>query len=333
MIVHFQPEIRPALPVVFGAKDYNDFRSTLEEMDRILLASGLEDNFIVCHIELAQESSNKEKSGVNIRKALRCCILLAITGESFRKLSWQIADSSLYQWFTNVAQVDGIRPVSKSTLERYEKMFSSGEITNLIHDLNRAMSSEGMAKELLLREAEIRLDQIFADTTCVKANIHFPVDWVLFRDAVRTLIKAIKLIRKHGLRYRISEPAAFLRKMNKLCIEMTHIRKKPDAPKKRKKVLRRMKKLTSVVQKHAENYYRELKANWQNTDLSEAKAQVILDRIDNILTQLPQAVKQAHERIIGERRVKNSDKILSLYEPDTHVIIRGKSEEDQQRPE
>ena len=35
---------------------------------------------------------------------------------------------------------------------------------------------------------------------CLKADIHFPVDWVLLRDGVRTLMKATLLIRKAGLR-------------------------------------------------------------------------------------------------------------------------------------
>jgi len=52
---------------------------------------------------------------------------------------------------------------------------------------------------------------------------------------------------------------------------------------------------------------------------------VVLDRISRILHQLPQAIHQAHERIIGERRVDNAEKILSLYEPDLHVIVRGKA--------
>ena len=44
-----------------------------------------------------------------------------------------------------------------------------------------------------------------------------------------------------------------------------------------------------------------------------------------MLALLPQAQKQAHERIIGERRVANVDKVLSLYETDTRVIVRGKA--------
>jgi hypothetical protein len=32
-----------------------------------------------------------------------------------------------------------------------------------------------------------------------------------------------------------------------------------------------------------------------------------------------------HERIIGERRVANKDKILSLYDPDVRILVRGKA--------
>jgi hypothetical protein len=50
--------------------------------------------------------------------------------------------------------------------------------------------------------------------------------------------------------------------------------------------------------------------------------------MEGVLEQLPAAIKQAHERIIGRRQVANADKILSLYEPDIHVIVRGKAQAD-----
>ena len=51
----------------------------------------------------------------------------------------------------------------------------------------------------------------------------------------------------------------------------------------------------------------------------------MLGRIAGVLALLPRAQKQAHERIIGERQVSNADKLLSLYETDTRVIVRGKA--------
>jgi hypothetical protein len=328
MIVAYQPELRPALPTVFGAKDYREFRNTLEEMDRILKATGIEDRFIAERIEALGGGVTPKRlqwHGRTIRMALRYSILLGITGDSHRELSRRVADSQIFQWFTHTSFVDGVRPVSKSTLERFEKMFSDESITRIIHEANRAMGDAAVAKELLYRETALRFDEIFADTTCVKANIHFPVDWILLRDATRTLIKAVILIRSKGIKYRIGDPAVFLRDMNKLCIEMTHVRKKPDAKKARKTIFRRMKSLMKIIEKHAMNYHRELEERWMETDWSELEAQVVLDRIRNILDQLPQAIHQAHERIIGERRVSNKDKILSFYESEIHVLVRGKA--------
>ena len=328
MIVAFQPELRPVLPVVFGAKDYREFRATLEEMDRILTATGIETRFIAKRIKSlgCDLTSKRQRSHWRtLRMALRYSILLGITCDSHRELSRRVADSQLFQWFTHTAFVDGVRPVSKSTLERFEKMFSNEDIAEIIHDINRAMSNEAIVKELLYRETALRFDEIFADTTCVKANIHFPVDWVLLRDATRTLIKSILLIRAHGIKHRMGNPQTFLREMNKLCIEMTHVRKKRDARKMRKVIFRRMKRLMKVVENHALNYQRELATRWAQTDWSELEVQVLLDRIKKILEQLPQAIHQAHERIIGERRVPNQDKILSFYESDIHVLVRGKA--------
>ena len=103
-IIAFQTEFRPALPVVFGAKDYREFRATLIEMDRILTVSGIEDQMIVQHLKSSAESHPEKQlrqSGYkNLRNALRYSILLALTGLSYRALSHRVADSALFQWFT-----------------------------------------------------------------------------------------------------------------------------------------------------------------------------------------------------------------------------------------
>ena len=332
-IITFQPELRPALPCVFAAKDYREFRATLIEMDRILSISGIENRFIARQIKELEKRDGKrlsarraQRHGRTFRLALRYGILLAITGDSFRKLSRQVADSLLFQWFTHTSFVDGVRPVSKSTLERFEKIFPEDELTTIIHDLTGAAADKMAAGQLLYRETALRFDEIFADSTCVKANIHFPVDWVLLRDATRTLVGAIVQIRKQGLRHRIGPPEKFINKMNKLCIEMTQTRKRKDGKKTRKKIFRRMKRLMKMIESHARNYHVLLEEYWVETDWSDLQTQVVLEQIQGILDQLPQAIHQAHERIIGERRVANSDKILSLYETDTHVLIRGKAD-------
>jgi len=78
-------------------------------------------------------------------------------------------------------------------------------------------------------------------------------------------------------------------------------------------------------EEHASRYRELLNREWEKTTWTYAQKQQVIGRIDNILEQLPKAIKQAHERIIGERVVCSSNKLLSLYDKDAQVIIRGKA--------
>ena len=189
----------------------------------------------------------------------------------------------------------------------------------------QAPETQGYMQAMGLKE-EVILEKYFLDTTCLKANIHFPVDWVLMRDATRTLMKAVRLIRTEGLKNRMEEPETFIRQMNRLSIQMTGTRRKKDGKRDRKKIYRLMKKLVKKVARHAVVHRDLLKSRREETRFTENQANQIITRIESVIEQLPKAVHQAHERIIGERQVPNSSKILSLYEPDIHVIVRGKAD-------
>jgi hypothetical protein len=138
-------------------------------------------------------------------------------------------------------------------------------------------------------------------------------------------MKATILIRKRGLKVRMEEPAEFLKRMNQLCMKMTHARRKTNGRRERKFVLRQMKKLSKIIAAHAARHRELLERRWQETDLKEGEARQIIGRIDTILERLPHAIRQAHERIIGGRQLLNEEKILSLYEGHAAVYVRGKA--------
>lgn len=254
----YQKALRPELPTHFVPKEYREFRDTLIEVNRIL-ESGIERRFIMRKMECAGIDPSRKAAGrfyERTQRAVRYSVLLAMSDYAHRELAVRVSDSLLLQWFTTT---DGLvpRPYSKSAIERFEKAFEKEEIAQLIHEVNRAVSDRETAAELILQE-ELDLTHLWADTTCIKADIHYPVDWVLLRDATRTLIKSIPVIRRHGLKHRIGPPQRFITEINKLVMQMTHTRKKKHGAKMRK------------------------------------------------------VIRQAHERIIGERRVANTEKILSL---------------------
>ena len=342
-IVSYQPELSPALREVIGNVDYTEFRATLERIDRLLVESGVESGFVRSHMDAYEKDviahaksmgkaprtiSEKERGKVQEHavKALRCNVVRELTDESARGLSVRLADSELLQWFCRIDRMDVVRVPSKSTLDRYEKLVPESVVRKLVDQLNGvAASTTADGQAMFELDQPLDIDALFLDTSCVQANIHFPVDWVLLRDATRTLMKAVALIRKYGLKNRMNEPATFIREINRLCIEMTHTRRRPDSKKARKRVLRSMKKLTKRIDAHARKHRDLLMNERERIDLTEGEAAAIIKRIDRVRELLPQAIKQAHERIIGGRKVANEEKILSLYEPDVHVLVRGKA--------
>jgi len=329
LIIPFPTELRPSLPIIVGNVDYLTLRRRLEQIEGLLQASGLEADFVekalggwLKRASRPPTAQQQQKFQMRSRRALRCTILRTLLQEDHRGFSCALAGSPLYQWFCLVDALDQVRVPSKSELQRFAHWLDAAQMRQLIEGL--LLAGMNPAGGLDLKEP-VDLAEYFVDTTALKANIHFPVDWVLLRDATRTLMKALTLIRREGLKARMEPPAEFLRRINRLCIQMTHSRRQPESRKERKRVLRGMKKLVKVVGRHARRHRDLLDQEWEKTGWSRRQAEQVLGRIDRVLELLPRAKKQAHERIIGERKVDNAEKILSLYEPNIQVLVRGKA--------
>ena len=319
------------------------WKNQLERINEILNLSGVEETFqrlSVAHRNenerLAAEKENRPFRQMSTgdqalyqrlsSQAMRCNVVRTLKGESFREFGCSLSESMLLQWFCKLDRINEVYIPGKSALQRYSQWLPEEEMRKVIDTLLLSASTSNKSGEQTLELTEaLNLEAYFLDTTCVKLNIHFPADWVLLRDAVRTLMKATMLIRKRDLKVRMEEPAEFLKRMNQLCMKMTHARRKKDSKRVRKAVLREMKKLSKIVSGHATRHRELLEQHWQETDLKQGEAKQIMERIDRVVRQLPQAIHQAHERIIGERQVKNGDKILSLYESHAAVYVRGKA--------
>ena len=334
-ILAFQPALRPPLPFIIGSLDYFAQRQLFERIDAILRESNLDKEFLALAIkdqgiDLAKLSGKRAAAFAQFSFAcLRSNIARKLTGLAHREFCARLADSPLLQWFLHVGQIDQVKVFAKSTSHRFENWLKEDNLRKINERLIALsiIKPTGAEQRLPfdLREP-IVVDDAFFDTTCIKTPMHFPVDWVLLRDAVRTLMKGAICIRKAGLKTRMpQEPAEFMRDMNKLCMAMSAQRRAAQSKKRRKAILRQMKKLAKCVQGHAQAHLNALAERRGETKLSEGQARVITRRLENVITQLPAAIKQAHERIIGGRQVKNEDKILSLYDEHVEVIVRGKA--------
>lgn len=337
-----QTRVRLPLPIVKGNKDYREREAQLRRMDEILEHSGVESHFLAMRVAEARAEACKagkslsdrvqESVQVYAKQMLRCTIARVLSNESHRSFSCHLAESPLLQWFCGMTLSAVIHVPTKSTLQRMESGVPAEVITDLSARLvgcATRVNDEGNSV-IGLREA-VDLSLIWVDSTCAKLDIHYPTDWVLLRDATRTIMKAITVIRSHGLKHRMPTPEKFIAAMNAKAMAMSGASRRGrggDKKRERKRVLREMKEIVGKVRHHGERYRNLLAQSWSQTNLSEAQAQHIIKRIDNILTQLPAAIKQAHERIIGERLVPNDEKTLSFYQPHAQIYVRGKAGAD-----
>ena len=327
----FQPDFRPPLPQIRAPKEFLEKRALYETIDDMLRRSGIDDRFVTLAVAEAKVKAPKGSGSVlnpkfveHCFRALRCSIVRKLEGNTpFRELSNLLADSHLLQWFCHIEKFGSIRVPSKSTLERYQNYVSQKSLERLITEVLQCAGNcpgqdnhHDQSSQRLGLEGPIDLEEAWLDST----------DWVLLIDAARTLMRTNVLIRKAGLKNRmLQSPEAFLCEMNKLGIAMSQQRRQKDAKKKRKSLLREMKRLVRRIDQHARKHRDLLQGHWQEkTELSQGQALQIIRRIDGILEQLPEAQRQAHERIIGGRQIKSSEKILSLYEKEINVIVRGK---------
>lgn len=219
-LIPFQQALRPSLPTVEGNVDYRKFRDELSRIDQLLLC-GPEQKFVTAATEqwLAQsQSSQQEPSASQLaryqthsRQALRCNIMRIYLQESYRDFAAHVADSPLLQRFCLLDEIDVVTVPAKSTLQRYAHWVDQ---TTLQQTIEQILRQAHQHPETLQLEQAVDLEACFLDTTCLQANIHYPVDWVLLRDATRSLTLSVAGIRAQGLRHRMEDPARFRKRMN-----------------------------------------------------------------------------------------------------------------------
>lgn len=328
IIIPFQTPLPQVLPTIEGNVDYREFRDQLMRIDQLLIGSGVETQLIQADLEGWMGRRKKlsaraqQTRQLHSHRALRCNIARLLLGEDYRGFAARLADSPLLQRFCSISQVDRIKVPSKSTLQRYDLWWPQQEVRRVVYQL---LNLGATAPEKVQLPAAIDLESAFLDTTCLAANIHYPVDWVLLRDATRTLMQSVVLIRAQGLKHRMEAPQSFLTRINTLCIQMTHAWNKADRQRQRKKTLRQMDRLVGTVRNHAKRYRDLLDQRWEQTQWTRPQTKQVLRRMDQVLEQLPKARQQARQRILDGELVPNEKKILSLYESDVHVIVRRKA--------
>jgi len=328
--IAIQSLLRPELTKVCSNKDYEEFKSTIGSIDKIIRESRIEKEIVAAvlkkHEGLKLSVKQLSKQALISIKAFRTETLRFLLGQpSFRELSIEISKSDLLADFCLALSLNGITGVSKSSLDRNSKLFTELEL----YTIHQNLTKELIGNEIGLLPHSLEVESQFVDSTCIEANIHHPTDWVCLKDFCFSVLNSIEVIRKYNILNRLpKEIKEFKRELNQLCIGMAHARRSKDSSRKRKQIFRELKKLTTQIGKHGKKHLEKLKQEWTNTKLSLKQREYIQERLSSLLELESHIVSQAHERIIGGRLVKNESKILSIYDLEIEVLKRGKAGKD-----
>jgi IS5 family transposase len=165
------------------------------------------------------------------------------------------------------------------------------------------------------------------DTTVVETNIHYPTDSSLMGDGVRVLTRAMKKITKIagevGTKLRDRSRSVKLRVLD---IARAARAKSPQSRDKLKGAYGKLLASTSRVVGQAKRFAKEIAEGVKRA--SDLMGQLALDalrqQIDEMMPRVRQVMKQTRARIYrGDTR--SEGKIVSVFEPATEVIRKGKA--------
>ena len=263
----------------------------------------------IAHRDLQQLSKATSRRG---RKAtftsenlLRATLVMQREGLDYREASIRIAESETLQRFC--------RLLKKSTIDftLLNKAFGA------IRPETWAMLNHILALGAL-QEGVITVEHVRTDTTVTECNIHWPTDASLLWDVYRVAAREMSYARKLDL---LSGPWRFhAKKAKNRYLFVTRYSKS-----KNKKRLRKVRGETKALIVQVEEILEKAKKfiAWaQRSTCVELLA--IGASLADRLPAMQQVANVARRRVLDGEKIPNSDKVFSIFEPHTELIMRGR---------
>jgi IS5 family transposase len=176
--------------------------------------------------------------------------------------------------------------------------------------------------EVAKQHGAVRGRRMRVDTTVVETNIHHPTDSSLLGDGTRVLTRLMKKAESvvgglvKGVRNR-------MRTVEKkvVAIAISSRRKGPEGEKQRQQHYKKLLTVTRQVVNQAKRVAEQI------AEMSKAKraaAKPLLEEMATMVERTKQVIRQTKARIF-EGNTKSPDKIVSMFEPHTEVIRKGKA--------
>jgi len=260
------------------------------------------------------KSKSRGREGSSAETVMRLIILKHIRNWSYVTLEREVRANLVYRNFTRVGA--GKMPDAK-TMGRWGSALGPEPIKQFHERMVKIAQTNNVVEGRRMR----------VDTTVTETNIHYPTDSSLLGDGVRVLIRTMKKItkiagdvgtklrdRSRSVKFRLLEIGRIARAKGQINQE------------KLKQRYRSLLNTTSRVVGQAKRFSTEIGEGVKRA--TSVFKQVALEglraQLDEMVPLVRQVMKQTRARIF-HGNTRSEGKLLSLFEPSTEVIRKGKA--------
>jgi IS5 family transposase len=260
------------------------------------------------------KSRSRGRRGVPAETVLRLLLLKHIRNWSYEVLEREVRANLVYRDFTRVGA--GKTPDAK-TMGRWGLAVGSEVVKQIHQRLVQLAQVNGLVAGRKMR----------VDTTVVETNVHYPTDSSLLGDGVRVLIRTMKGIGKiaGAAGVKLCDRSRSV-KLRVLDIARAARSRAKQGQERLKSAYGTLLNATSRVVGQAKRFSKEIAEGTKRakTALKQLALEGLRGRLDTMVPLIKQVMEQTRARIF-RGNTQAEGKILSLFEPSTEIIRKGKA--------
>jgi IS5 family transposase len=249
--------------------------------------------------------SNTGRMGMSAEQVLRAMIIKQMNGFSYEELAFHLSDSIAYQHFCRIPMG---QVLNKSTLQRNIKKVESDTLKKINMAVVRCANEEGVEDGKKVR----------TDCTVVDSLIHHPTDSSLLWDCVRVLTKSLH----KASQFTNSSFSDHTRRAKRRLMKILNARTMA----KRVAPYRDLLKITNRVIEYAMEFVKHLQKHEANNIMGSLHVEGILGELEHFIPLAQRVVEQTIRRVVNEEKIPVAEKIVSIFEPHTDIIIKNRRE-------
>ena len=260
------------------------------------------------------KSRSRGRRAAPAEMVLRLLILKHVRNWSYEVLEREVRANLVYRDFTRVGAA---KTPDAKTMGRWGTALGPETIEKVHARLVKIALDKGIVKGRRLR----------VDTTVVETNVHYPTDSSLLGDGVRVLIRTMKKITKIAgeVGTKLCDRGRSV-KLRVLDIARAARAKGKPHQERLARAYGQLLKSTSRVVGQAKRFSREIVQGVKRSGdiLDQLALDGLRQQIDAMVPLVRQVMKQARARIF-HGNTRSEGKLLSLFEPSTEIIRKGKA--------